>query len=104
MEVRSTLRTGRVLLLEFFFYVSGTHFSYRLSEPQGLVRLEVLGNLTYIMLAFSLEVKQSKREANFSFPLRTMESIYSVCESLQYRCICLEIAMFRDDDFSTERK
>jgi hypothetical protein len=28
-----------------YFYVSGTHFFYRLSKPQGLVRPEGLGNL-----------------------------------------------------------
>jgi hypothetical protein len=28
-----------------YFSVSGTHFCYRLSEPQGLVRLEGFGKL-----------------------------------------------------------
>jgi hypothetical protein len=27
----------------YYFYVSGTHFYYRLSKPQGLVRPEGLG-------------------------------------------------------------
>jgi hypothetical protein len=27
----------------YYFYVSGTHFCWRLSEPQGLVRPEGLG-------------------------------------------------------------
>jgi hypothetical protein len=41
MAVRlSALSDGRVLPPERF---SGTHFCYRLSKPQGLVRLERLG-------------------------------------------------------------
>jgi hypothetical protein len=43
MAIRlSTLRVRRALLREGF---SDTHFCYRLSKPQGLVRLEVLGKL-----------------------------------------------------------
>jgi hypothetical protein len=42
----SALRTGRTLLpRKIYFSVSGTHFCYRLSEPQGLVRLEGLGKV-----------------------------------------------------------
>jgi hypothetical protein len=41
-----SLRTGCALLrINFFFSVFGTHFCYRLSEPQGLVRSEGLGKL-----------------------------------------------------------
>jgi hypothetical protein len=36
-----------------YFSVSGTHFCQRLSKPQGLVRLEVLGKLRYISFTSS---------------------------------------------------
>jgi hypothetical protein len=46
MAVRlSALRAVRALLPRNFFPVSGTHFCYRLSKPQGLVRLEGLDKL-----------------------------------------------------------
>jgi hypothetical protein len=45
MAVRlSVLRTGRALLpRNIICFASGTHFSYRLSKPQGLVWPEELG-------------------------------------------------------------
>jgi hypothetical protein len=45
MAVRSSApRTGRALLPKnIIFYVSGTHFCWRLSKCQGLVRPEGLG-------------------------------------------------------------
>jgi hypothetical protein len=36
----------------YYFYVSGTHFSYRLSKPQGLVRPEGLGNLQHHLIGY----------------------------------------------------
>jgi hypothetical protein len=40
----SALRTGRTLLpRNIIIFVSGTHFCYRLSKPQGLERPERLG-------------------------------------------------------------
>jgi hypothetical protein len=47
MVVRlSTLYTGHNLLLRnIAFFASGTHLCWRLSEPQGLVRLEEFGKL-----------------------------------------------------------
>jgi hypothetical protein len=45
----SVLRTGRALLPQkHYFSVSGTHFCYMLSEPQGLVRHEGLGKFKKI--------------------------------------------------------
>jgi hypothetical protein len=51
MAVRlSVLRAGRCFTpLKHYFYASGTHFCYRLSKPQGLVRLEGLGKLIKII-------------------------------------------------------
>jgi hypothetical protein len=47
MAVRSSaLRKGRARPPQKrYFSASGTHFSYRLSKPQGLVRPEGLGKL-----------------------------------------------------------
>jgi hypothetical protein len=47
MAVRlSALRTGHTLPpRNIYFSASGTHFCYRLHEPQGLVQLEGLGIL-----------------------------------------------------------
>jgi hypothetical protein len=46
MEVRlSALRAGRILLPRNIFSLYGTHFCQRLSKPQGLVRLDGLGQL-----------------------------------------------------------
>jgi hypothetical protein len=41
----SVLRTDRALLPRNYFSASGTHFCWRLSKPQGLVRLDGLGKL-----------------------------------------------------------
>jgi hypothetical protein len=42
----SALRTGHCSTPQkHYFYVSGTHFCYRLSKPQGLARPERLGKL-----------------------------------------------------------
>jgi hypothetical protein len=42
----SALLTGRALLpRKMIFSVSGTHFCWRLKEPQGLVRPEWVGEL-----------------------------------------------------------
>jgi hypothetical protein len=51
MAVRlSALRTGRCFTPQkHYFYASGTHFCYRLSKPQGLVRPEGLGELIKII-------------------------------------------------------
>jgi hypothetical protein len=38
------------------FYASGTHLCYRLSEPQGLVRSEVLGHLKKSFTSSGLEL------------------------------------------------
>jgi hypothetical protein len=44
------IRTGRALLpTNISLYVSSTHFCYRLSKPQGLVRLEGLRKLIKII-------------------------------------------------------
>jgi hypothetical protein len=46
----SALRTGRCFTpKKHYFYASGTHFCWRLSKPQGLVRLEGLGKLIKII-------------------------------------------------------
>jgi hypothetical protein len=46
MAVKTALRAGRALRPQnIFFSVSGTHYCYRLSTPQGLVQLEGLGKL-----------------------------------------------------------
>jgi hypothetical protein len=44
-ERLSALRTGRDLLPKNNLSVSGTHFCYRLSKLQAVVRLEGLGKL-----------------------------------------------------------
>jgi hypothetical protein len=51
MAVRfSALRTGRCFTPQkHYFYASGTHFCYRLSKSQGLVRQEGLRNLIKII-------------------------------------------------------
>jgi hypothetical protein len=51
MAVRlSALRTGRCFTPQkHYLYVSGTHFCYRLSKPQGLARPEGLGKLIKII-------------------------------------------------------
>jgi hypothetical protein len=46
----SALRTGRCFTPQkHYFYASGTHFCWRLSKPQDLMRPEGLGNLIKII-------------------------------------------------------
>jgi hypothetical protein len=46
----SALRTGRCFTPQkHYFNASGTHFCYRLSKPQGLVRPEELGKFIKII-------------------------------------------------------
>jgi hypothetical protein len=46
----STLSADRhITPQKHYFYASGTHFCYRLSKPQGLVRPEGLGKLIKIL-------------------------------------------------------
>jgi hypothetical protein len=39
----------------YYFYVSGTHFCYRVSKPQGLVRPERLGKFKKKITSSSIE-------------------------------------------------
>jgi hypothetical protein len=48
--ILSALCAGRCFTLqEHYFYASGTHFYYRLSKPQDLVRPDGLGKLIKII-------------------------------------------------------
>jgi hypothetical protein len=51
MAVRlSALRTGHCFTPQkHYFYASGTHFCWKLSKPQGLVRPEGFGKLIKII-------------------------------------------------------
>jgi hypothetical protein len=77
MAVRlSVLRTRRTLLpRNIIFYVSGTNLSYRLSEPQGLVRSEGLGKL-------KKKISSGIEPATFRFVAQCLNHYANACPQL----------------------